>query len=254
MTLRDRAACLVIAFIIECCAFCGCVIPVLAVSTPAAECHPMGDVQSVYVSFSAIDDKVSIPIVKTFNVIGRELQVCFSLRRSNIDCLRLIDRQESGSRELSQSVFNCQIGSIGTRNNMHYDFDVKTLGGSLAGICVYDSAFNVFRRGDRFGEIKFQRHPRSLISVDSFAREIRVVHGNDGVCGNQDGSYFRPSKLPFFVGIVISALSLVLLFKIIDKINLDARFNEYMAIGGFFVALGLFCAGAMIALWAIGMF
>ena len=59
----------------------------------------------------------------------------------------------------------------------------------------------------------------------------------------------RPKKLLFLLGSILGLAGLVLVFKVLDKVYLDPRFNVNMAVGGFFVAAGLFCLGIWILLY-----
>lgn len=89
--------------------------------------------------------------------------------------------------------------------------------------------------------------------LEGVSGEAGLLDHDNRIKGDQYSRYFRPSKLTLLAGILVVVSGLILLFKVIDKINLDPRFNENMAIGGFFFALALFCIGGVTVLWSVGL-
>ncbi|MGD0101508.1 MAG: hypothetical protein ABSC60_14265 [Acidobacteriota bacterium] len=90
-----------------------------------------------------------------------------------------------------------------------------------------------------------------LSAFQGLARETRLPDHNESVDSYQYGGCFRPSKLLFACGLILAPLGLVLLFKAVDKIELDARVNDNMAVCGFFIALATFVIGGLIVLMYI---
>jgi|ERR1017187_3467787 hypothetical protein len=69
----------------------------------------------------------------------------------------------------------------------------------------------------------------------------------------QTSRYFGPKKYFITVGSVVTLVGLILLFKVIDKINLDPRFNVDVAVCGFFLALAMFLLGGWIVFRLLGL-
>ena len=83
------------------------------------------------------------------------------------------------------------------------------------------------------------------------ASEARLPNHYESICSYQSSSHRRPSKLLCLCGFIIATLGIVLLFKAVYKIELDPWLNEYVAVGGFFLALAIFVAGGLMVIWQL---
>jgi hypothetical protein len=88
---------------------------------------------------------------------------------------------------------------------------------------------------------------RGFVGGASLPENERSVHDK------QSSGYFGPEKLLGLMGIVIALCGFILLSKVIDKINLRPRFNENMAVGGFFLAAVLIWLGGAMIFHALGL-
>jgi hypothetical protein len=104
------------------------------------------------------------------------------------------------------------------------------------------------------------RHMQSLFrSIGGALGGVRAfycltgLHQSQSSVDKKQGSrYFRPEKYFVAVGCIGALSGFILLFKVLDKVYLDPRFNVNMAVGGFFIALGLFLAVGWMVLSALG--
>jgi hypothetical protein len=93
----------------------------------------------------------------------------------------------------------------------------------------------------------------SLSSLGDLSSKTTLPECDKGISEYQESSDLRPTKLFLVVGICLNLLSLTLIFKVIDKINLDPSCNDNLCVAGFFLALGLFLAGGWLILVALGL-
>jgi hypothetical protein len=88
---------------------------------------------------------------------------------------------------------------------------------------------------------------RSLIAMEEIAGKINLGRHKAGVDEYQYNGEFRPKKLFAMGGCILCALGLVLVFKVLDYVYLDTRFNVNMALGVLFLgAISFWIGGALI--------
>ena len=89
--------------------------------------------------------------------------------------------------------------------------------------------------------------------VNGFASKPSLPESQERVGQYQSSSDLRPSKLSLILGCIFVAFSLVLLSKVVDKINLDPRANDNLCVAGFFGCLVLFCFGGWLIFCWLGL-
>jgi hypothetical protein len=82
-------------------------------------------------------------------------------------------------------------------------------------------------------------NPSSLIDPKSIDLGTPLEKIDKGGQEKQSGRYLSPKKLAVLVSGILVTGGFLLLFKIIDKVYLDPRFNINMAAGGFFLAIAM---------------
>ena len=120
----------------------------------------------------------------------------------------------------------------------------------------------------RGGEIRALFHPELLLSerkvvpsgsssisrsISSFLGGATLPESEESVGKYQTRSNLGPEKLILVVGCAVCLGSLIGLFKVLDKVYLDPRFNVDMAVCGFFLALAMFLFGGWIVFHALGL-
>jgi len=117
------------------------------------------------------------------------------------------------------------------------------------------------------GKNIINKQPGSLVDDHSFLSNISSLLSRIGsslarppqpeskqsINEDQPSGDFRPSKLFLIVGCVFSTLGLSLLSKIMTKIDGDATANDWLFVGGFFLALGMFVIGGMMIFHWLGL-
>src|SRR5260221_9336480 len=83
---------------------------------------------------------------------------------------------------------------------------------------------------------------------ESIAGYAKLPTSKEGGYDQQSRSYFRPKELFIIVGAGFFVGGFVLLFKVLDKVYLGARFNVNMAVAGFFWGAILFFIGVWVPL------
>lgn len=93
----------------------------------------------------------------------------------------------------------------------------------------------------------------SLYSLHRFSREpvrfhhlVQLAAINESDDEEQSGRYFCPKQLFIILGCGISLAGLICLFKVLNQVYLNPRFNVNVAVCGFFFALGVFLSGGWI--------
>ena len=84
------------------------------------------------------------------------------------------------------------------------------------------------------------------IPFKCLAGEVSLPRSQSSVDEEQASRDFRPKKYFFAMGSAVLLVGVILLFKVLDKVYLDPRFDVDMAVGGFFFALALFVLGGWI--------
>lgn len=92
----------------------------------------------------------------------------------------------------------------------------------------------------------------SVGRIEGIAGHFKLASHYNCINENQDSRNLGPKKLLFMGGFVLVALGLMLLFKVLNYVYLDAGFNVNMALGGFFLAAVIFWAGGCLILVSIG--
>jgi hypothetical protein len=116
------------------------------------------------------------------------------------------------------------------------------------------------------GDVEGQWFYRGLPYIRSLVENELIVASGDGISGqnclpdhyesvnrNQYDPYFRPKYLFVLASLVLCTFSIVLLFKVLDKVHLDPRFNVNVAVCVFFLSLCIFVGGGMTLLTVLGL-
>jgi len=99
-------------------------------------------------------------------------------------------------------------------------------------------------------------YPRALSLIcrcELLLSDPSLAQRETSIYKNESGSDFRPTKLLAVVGGCVLIFSFALLSQVVDKINLDSSCNDYICVGGFFLALTIFLIGGWLFLAGIGL-
>jgi hypothetical protein len=272
MSFRDRAAILSLCLIVSGCAVakiieCNAILGLIpdrrgscAVCPPPAKRHPVDVVgqsyivQRVLISQPTVDSKVGITILETLDIIGGGYQKVLAARLG-IDVIKVFTRwKQSSSRYFPGAVIYNKLGRVFALYDFHPHFNIEFLGRGSSSIFVPHLPLYRSGVGYLFGKFKLQCYPCPLLGIKTSPGQINLDKSSEGIYEQQASANFCPKKLPIMIGLVLCALSFMLLFKTIDYVYLETGFKVNVAVCCFFFAMTLWLVGGMTALLSLGMF
>jgi len=125
--------------------------------------------------------------------------------------------------------------------------------GGRASVVLINHVPNYGLIGLNAWEFAIKPNVRSLIFDELMLYQPSLNGGEADIDEKKRCGYFCPEKYLIAVGCAVALSGLVLLFKILDKVYLDSRFNVNMAFCGFWLAAIIFWFGGWIVFHVLGL-
>ena len=147
-------------------------------------------------------------------------------------------------------------------HDFHEAIGERAPSGRLPHADQFQSSLQRLTGGQKAGLVGFllNLEPRSFIGLkllgillNTFSGHTTLPEGQPGVYQDQRGRHLSPKNLLFLLGCVVGVTGFVLLFKVLNEVYLNSRFNEDMAVGRFLLAAVLVWIGGWLVLVVFGL-